>query len=77
MAKQMAKLPRIMRSPIDMLDMVGYLTDAADALEKQAAEQGRTERTRPQVLRIRSFANEMKEFANAKLGDHEKRLSQS
>jgi hypothetical protein len=71
MAQQMAKLPKIMKNPIDMLDMSGYLVDAADALEKQAAEEGKTLRMKPQILRIRSFAREMRETAEARLGTHE------
>ena len=74
MAKEMAKLPKIMRSPIDMLDMSGYLMDAADALEREAETNGRKVRTRPQVLRIRSFAREMQETAEARLGSHEAKL---
>ena len=74
MAKEMAKLPKIMRSPIDMLDMAGYLMDAADALEKQSAEEGKSVRMRPQILRVRSFAAEMRESAEARLGSHEAKL---
>jgi len=74
MAKEMAKLPRIMRSPIDMLDMSTELLELADMVEKQAAEEGRAVRMRPRLLRIRSFARELEESATAKLGNHEKHL---
>jgi len=74
MAKEMAKLPKIMRSPIDMLDMAGYLVDAADALEREAEQNGRKIRMRPQILRIRSFAREMEETAEQRLGSHERKL---
>jgi hypothetical protein len=74
MAKEMSRLPKILRSPIDMLDMSATLMDAADQLEKSAADEGRTVRARPQILRIRSFARELEQSANEKLGSHERRL---
>lgn len=74
MAKEMSRLPKILRSPIDMLDMAATLMDAAEAVEKQAAQEGRTVRARPQVLRIRSFSKELETAANEKLGSHEQKL---
>lgn len=72
--KQARALPKSMRNPIDALEMAGILRDGADAAEKEASEAGRTARARPTVMRIRAFANELEEWANAKIGDHESRL---
>jgi hypothetical protein len=74
MAKQAARLARTLRNPIDMLEVAGIIRDAADAMEKQAAEAGRTNRERPRILRALSFASELEEAANDKIGDHEARL---
>lgn len=74
MAKQAARLARTLRNPIDMLEIAGIIRDSADAMEKLAAEQGRANRDRPRVLRARSFASELEDAANAKIGDHEARL---
>jgi hypothetical protein len=72
--KQAARLARTLRNPIDMLEVAGIIRDAADAMEKQAAEAGRSARERPRVLRALSFASELEEAANVKIGDHEARL---
>ena len=74
MAKEMSRLPKILRSPIDMLDMSSERMDVADQLEKTAQEQGRSHRERPRILRIRSFAAELEQSANEKLGSHERKL---
>jgi hypothetical protein len=57
-----------------MLEVAGIIRDGAASMEKEAAEQGRTQRERPRVLRALSFASELEEAANAKIGDHEARL---
>lgn len=74
--KQAKSLPKVMRNPIDMLEMAGIIRDGADAMEKLAAQEGRVMRERPRVLRARAYAAEMEDAANVKIGDHEKRLSQ-
>ena len=74
MAGQATRLAKTMRNPIDMLEIAGIIRDAADAMEKQAAEAGRVNRERPRVLRARAFAAEMEDFANTRIGDHEARL---
>ncbi len=74
MAGQATRLAKTMRNPIDMLEIAGIIRDAADAMEKQAVESNRVNRERPRVLRALSFASELEEAANAKIGDHEARL---
>lgn len=75
MAVQQAKaLPKSMRNPIDALEMAGILRDGADIMEKQAADEGRSTRARPTVMRVRAFARELEEWANGKIGDHEAKL---
>ena len=73
-ARQARALPKSMRNPIDALEMAGHLRDAADAIERDAEAQGRKVRARAQVLRVRAFATELEDWANAKIGDHEARL---
>lgn len=74
MAKEATRLAKIMRNPIDQLEMAGLLRDGADAMEKQAAEAGRAARERPRVLRARAYAAELEDAANVKIGSHEERL---
>jgi hypothetical protein len=75
MAKQLKHLPKIDRNPLLMLDIVEYLREYADMVKKEAAENGKPE-PRGKLMKVGAFANDMEKIANAKIGTHERDITQ-
>lgn len=66
--QRQTRLPNLFRNPLVALEVAGELLEHAENVEKAAAEEGRTARERPRVLKIKAFAKELEANANARIG---------
>lgn len=67
--QKQTRLPNIMRNPLLAEQIAAELEEWSEVLEKQAAEEGRSERIKPRLRVLKAGVREIRGNAEARIGD--------